>query len=474
MKPTVHQSLPLMKNHSFPIFPAIFSLVGVVSLSFAEEKAAPKQTAPASALELQEGETLVFLGDSITHQCLYTQYVEDFFYTRYPERRLHFHNAGVSGDRAANALDRFDEDVAPFKPAVVTVLLGMNDGTYADFDSEVFATYSSGMTEILDRIAALGARPVVMSPTMFDHHQLGLQMENPEYRFRERTFSGQYNALLAFYGGWLRERAGERDFAFVDQWGPMNEHTFTRRRLEPDFTLVPDAIHPAPAGQFLMAFELINQVMPERKSVSSISILPGAKGFRASGGGGTISDLEVSDGKDRITFSHLAQALPWVVPDEAYASEQKWDATPAAPLAVQMTAAGHKLSNERLRIVGLAAGNYDINIDGQSVGKFSHLTLASKVELQSNAATPQYRQALDVAMLNRERNDEALRPLRDTWAGIKGLRSKFGKDADTFAKEAKAHMTRVSELVALAQDYENRIHAAAKPQARRYEVILVP
>ena len=97
MKPTVHQSLPLMKNHSFPIFPAIFSLVGVVSLSFAEEKAAPKQTAPASALELQEGETLVFLGDSITHQCLYTQYVEDFFYTRYPERRLHFHNAGGSG-----------------------------------------------------------------------------------------------------------------------------------------------------------------------------------------------------------------------------------------------------------------------------------------------------------------------------------------------------------------------------------------
>lgn len=27
---------------------------------------------------------------SITHQCLYTQYVEDYFYTRYPKLKLHF------------------------------------------------------------------------------------------------------------------------------------------------------------------------------------------------------------------------------------------------------------------------------------------------------------------------------------------------------------------------------------------------
>jgi len=55
-----------------------------------------------------DGDTVVFLGDSITHQCLYTQYVEDYFYTRFPGKRIHFHNAGVGGDRAANALARFE------------------------------------------------------------------------------------------------------------------------------------------------------------------------------------------------------------------------------------------------------------------------------------------------------------------------------------------------------------------------------
>ncbi|MCW0218632.1 MAG: hypothetical protein OJI67_09950, partial [Prosthecobacter sp.] len=66
-------------------------------------------TAPASKLDLQDGDTLLFLGDSITHQCLYTQYVEDFFLTRYPDRKIHFHNAGVSGDKAADVLRRFDD-----------------------------------------------------------------------------------------------------------------------------------------------------------------------------------------------------------------------------------------------------------------------------------------------------------------------------------------------------------------------------
>ena len=74
--------------------------------------AAPARSA---SLDLQDGDTVVFLGDSITHQCLYTQYVEDFFHTRFPERRIHFHNAGVGGDKAADVLARFDDDVAAAK-----------------------------------------------------------------------------------------------------------------------------------------------------------------------------------------------------------------------------------------------------------------------------------------------------------------------------------------------------------------------
>jgi lysophospholipase L1-like esterase len=60
---------------------------------------------------------------------LYTQYIEDLLLHRATlKSRIRFHNAGVGGDRAKDALNRFDEDVAAYKPKYVTILLGMNDG----------------------------------------------------------------------------------------------------------------------------------------------------------------------------------------------------------------------------------------------------------------------------------------------------------------------------------------------------------
>src|SRR6187455_2186005 len=91
----------------------LFLLSVLGALSAAEPKASPPKFVPAS------GDTIVFLGDSITAQCLYTQYIEDYFYTRYPQLRLRFHNAGVSGDTAADALARFDRDVAAYRPTFV-------------------------------------------------------------------------------------------------------------------------------------------------------------------------------------------------------------------------------------------------------------------------------------------------------------------------------------------------------------------
>jgi len=67
-----------------------------------------------------------------------TQSTTLFLHTRYPERRIHFYNAGVSGDKAGDALARFEGDVALQKPKYVSVLLGMNDGIYRHFDREAF------------------------------------------------------------------------------------------------------------------------------------------------------------------------------------------------------------------------------------------------------------------------------------------------------------------------------------------------
>ncbi len=439
---------------------------------------AGKTTVAEPTLDLQDGDTLVFLGDSITHQCLHTQYVEDFFLTRYPERRIHFHNAGVSGDRAADALRRFDDDVAAFHPKYVTLMLGMNDGQYQDFSPEIFATYQRDMSELLDRIRTFGATAIIMTPTPFDHHQLALRMKDDTYRFRTREFSPQYNSVLGFYAGWLRESAGQRGLPAVDLWGQLNDFTFAKRRTDPDFSLVPDAIHPGEAGQFIMAYSLLSQFSPDRKFVSSISLGKRGNQWIPAGSNGTLTDLaELPEGAG-LTFTHLSPALPWVVPASGTAEALKWESSHPAAMGMDLTKAGHRLGGERLKISGLSPGLYEITIDGKPFGKpVPHSVLAAKIELQANVATPQYAQAMEVALLNRERNDKSVRPLRDQWGRIKGLRNQLA--TATEEKKTKlegdiaAALAKVNDLVALGREFEEKLHAASQPVPRHYGVRLL-
>jgi len=209
-------------------------------------------------LELKNGDRFVFIGDSITHQCLYTQFVENYFYASHPGIRLHFRNAGISGDRALDVLNRFDEDIASFKPTVATILLGMNDGSYKDFDQATFDTYARDMTKLLDRLDAIKCRVVIMSPTMFDHQAWDIRVkEKPDYA-KGRNVTN-YNAVLAYYGKWLQQTALERGCLFVDLFAPLNQITVAQRRANPRFTLIEDAIHPGYDGQYVMARSLLEQ-----------------------------------------------------------------------------------------------------------------------------------------------------------------------------------------------------------------------
>jgi len=413
-------------------------------------------------IDLKDGDTLVFLGDSITHQCLYTQYVENFYYTRFPNLRIHFHNAGVGGDRAADALARFDDDVASYKPKYVTILLGMNDGSYRDFDREIFDTYQAGMTTILDRIAGIGALAVPMTPTMHDARAARMRGKPMEPR------DTYYNGVLALYGAWLREMAQVRGLGFVDMYSPLNQITMTERKKDATFTLIKDAVHPGESGQLIMAAAIISDMCP-RSGVSSINIQEKA-GKLVATGNGQISDFSADD--SGIRFKFQAKSLPWVMP-------------PEAAVGYQLLHLGHHYSMESFTAKNLKPGKYELKIDGQTIGVYPDTQLAFRLELEANEKTPQYQQALRVAMLNKERNDKAMHPLRDTWLKMKVKRRQLAQLAsknDPKLAEAQAQFDKwvaeefkpaVDKLKALVADYEGQIYQANQPAVQQYELIPV-
>src|SRR5512134_3934551 len=116
------------------------------------------QAAPPAAVRLRDRETIVFYGDSITEQNLYTAYLETFLLSRFPGRDLAVFNLGWSGDTASGGNKRFARDVAPVRPSLVFVNFGMNDGGYKAYDEPTLRTYLAAQEALADTIREAGAR----------------------------------------------------------------------------------------------------------------------------------------------------------------------------------------------------------------------------------------------------------------------------------------------------------------------------
>src|SRR5438132_8772161 len=92
---------------------------------------------------LHDGDRVVFYGDSITDQRLYTTFTETYVVTRFPRLNVSFVHSGWGGDRVTGGgggpVDvRIWRDILPYNPTVLTIMLGMNDGRYRAYDQQIF------------------------------------------------------------------------------------------------------------------------------------------------------------------------------------------------------------------------------------------------------------------------------------------------------------------------------------------------
>jgi len=166
---------------------------------------------PQGAFALHNGDRVVMYGDSITAQQLYTNYAEAFVVTRFPNLKVDWWSAGWGGDRVGGGgggpIDvRLQRDVLAYKPTLVTVMLGMNDGGYRPFDQALFDTYQKGYQHIIDVIkkADPASRMTLILPSPFDD-----VTQTPK-------FEGGYNAVLIKYGDCVKALAQANGFGVAD------------------------------------------------------------------------------------------------------------------------------------------------------------------------------------------------------------------------------------------------------------------
>jgi lysophospholipase L1-like esterase len=305
----------------------------------------------------KNGDRVVMIGDSITEQHLYSNYVEMWTVTRFPAWDITFRNVGIGGDRSTGGNTRLKRDVLSFKPTALTVDFGMNDGGYRAFEETGFKTYLGGLQGMADQAKQAVIRVAWITPQPLDTGDQG------------PTARTGYNLTLEKYSEGVQAIAEKNGGLFVDQFHPYLAVLDKARAAAPKYERITggDAVHPGPAGQSLMAYAILKGLhFPIQ--VSSVEIDPAAKdGVRAA----NCRVTELTRESDTIRFQRRDAALPFF-PEEAKAI-LRW-----APLL-------EELNEYTLKVAGLKPGNYEIRLGGAKAAEYSAEQLAKGVNLAAAA-----------------------------------------------------------------------------------------
>lgn len=434
----------------------------------------------AEPVPFADGETVVFVGDSITHDGRWHRSIADFYATRFPERRIAFINAGLSGDTAGGALRRLADDVLRWKPTTTVVMLGMNDcgrdaykpGSDGDAQMQairerMLATYGDNMGRLAAGLAAPERRLVLLTPSPYEDAAILASANLPGANAGLGRGAAQVAALARSAGA-----------ALVDLHAPMTALDRERQRQDPAFTLIgPDRVHPGSPGHLVMAWLFLRaQGVPAL--VSRTVIDAGARTTTAENA--TISGAVFAPRS--LTFTLAARSLPFPITA---------DARPAlawAPIAAD-------LDREELVVRGLAAGTWTLAIDDAVIAGYPAAELAAGVDLALVATTPQYRQAQQVLMRQEERRalERRLRAVAMVeWRLLKPGEADLGDPAQVLAaidrrlaeqpapflrtmlEECRASRSEVPALRERLLALSETVRQAAQPVPRRYRLTLAP
>lgn len=331
---------------------------------------------------LKDGETVVFYGDSITAQRLYTRLVEEFVLTRYPAMHVRFINAGVPGDTAYGGYagkmpERVQRDVAPFQPSMITVLLGMNDGGWVPESPKIDAAFQEGYHALLQELhkAAPGAEMTLICSTPYDEITHGTEF--PGY---SQTIDKNADDVSQIASG--LKAGGDNSISLVDFHRPLVDALEAAKARFPQLAplLIPDRIHPSETGHWIMAAALMSawHVDP---FVSRLSL--GGKSAKViEAHRSTVTNLEKP--ADGLTWTQLDDALPLPLDFNNAMTPVLLDVSNIAALDQMM-----------LKVDSLEAGDYQLSIDAKPIAVFSSEQLQNGVNL-ALYKTPMLDQARDI------------------------------------------------------------------------------
>jgi lysophospholipase L1-like esterase len=351
---------------------------------------ATAQTATPPAVNdfaIHDGDHVVIYGDSITDQRLYSTFMEEYVLTRFPSWKVQWAQSGVGGDKVSGGSEgpidlRIQRDILPYRPSVVTVMLGMNDGYYRPPNAAVQKTYEDGYRSMVDTIlqGAPGVRLTLIGPSAYD------DITHPTMH---------YNEVMQQYSEFDRKEADRTHQSFVDFNAPIVDVLQKVETAHPDLAsrLIPDRVHPGEGVHWVMAASIL-KAWHAPSLVSSVTV--DAHDTKAADvQNASVTDVKREKKTGELQWTEIENALPLPLPLSA--------TDPVSDAAIEASGVETTLDQETLNVTGLAAGSYALTIDDQPVSNFTADTLSHGVNL-ARMATPMLRQSQTLAWETEHRN----------------------------------------------------------------------
>lgn len=195
---------------------------------------------PAQNLLVKDGDTVAFMGDSITAGGAGSP----AGYVRLVESGLKANGigitvlpAGVSGEKSDQMLARLEKTVLDKKPALMTLSCGVNDVWHQEKGKGVLLEdYKKNITEIADRAAKANVQLVLFTATL-----IGTDLQSVS------------NIKAADYNAFLRDLAKERNLPLADLNADMRKEWEALQASDSKKQLTTDGVHMNYRGNLLMA-----------------------------------------------------------------------------------------------------------------------------------------------------------------------------------------------------------------------------
>ncbi|MCP3696916.1 MAG: SGNH/GDSL hydrolase family protein [Planctomycetaceae bacterium] len=383
----------------------------------------------ADEFKMSRGDRVVFLGATFIERMQDTSYVETELTMRSHGSAITFRNLGWSGDtvggvsravfgKPTDGFIRLMRDVKATRPTVLVVCYGANE---AHLGPEGLTGFVKGANQLLDNLAPLNARMVIMSPLA--HEKTDAPLPSPT----------RYNRSLASYVSALKSIADKRGYHFVATQAVADSTSGS---------LMDNGIHLSDRGYWALAPGVASALSAPRRQWS-VTLQAGKSGGQYLGV--TVSGVQST--QSRIGFDALSERLPY--PDAPRVFDAK---APCLPPEAEV-------GQRYLKIGGLKGGEYTIQVDGVAVARASAKTLATGMTLDASWEQEQVQRLRELIVAKNKLYFHRYRPQNETYLFL------FRK------REQGNNAVEIPQFDPLVEGVEQKIAETAKPVMHRFEIV---